>query len=168
MRNITPIQFFKLRPDNFPTIRLAQLAQVYFQNQNLFLQLMIASNMNEFYSIFNNSTSVYWINHYNFDRESNTKPKKLSKSFIDLVVINTIIPLKFLYAKANGKENTEELIELLSQIKSEKNSVIDKFSDFKIKSKNAFDSQTLLQLKNEYCNQNKCLNCTIGLSLLKK
>lgn len=164
---INPIQFFKLRPDNFPTIRLAQLAQVYNQNYNLFLQLMLSNNKEELYSIFNTSTSVYWKNHYNFDKESNSKTKKLTSSFIDLLIINTVIPIKFLYAKAKGEENTEELIELISQIKPEKNAIIDKFSAYKIKSKNAFDTQSLIQLKNEYCNQKKCMQCSIGLALLK-
>jgi hypothetical protein len=164
---ITPIQFFKLRPDNFPTIRLAQLAQIYFKNHNLFLQLMLSNSKEEIYAIFNTSTSVYWKNHYNFDKESTSKTKKLTTAFIDLLILNTVIPIKFLYAKTNGNDVTEDLITLISQIKPEKNAVIDKFMFFNIKSKNAFDTQSLLQLKNEYCNQKKCLNCAVGLSLLK-
>jgi hypothetical protein len=164
---ITPIQFFKLRPDNFPTIRLAQLAQIYFKNHNLFLQLMLSNSKEEIYAIFNTATSVYWKNHYNFDKESTSKTKKLTTAFIDLLILNTVIPIKFLYAKTNGNDVTEDLITLISQIKPEKNAVIDKFMFFNIKSKNAFDTQSLLQLKNEYCNQKKCLNCAVGLSLLK-
>lgn len=164
---ITPIQFFKLRPDNFPTIRLAQFAQIYFKNHNLFLQLMLSNNKEELYTIFNAATSDYWKNHYNFDKESTSKTKKLTTAFIDLLILNTVIPIKFLYAKTNGNDVTEDLITLISQIKPEKNAVIDKFMFFNIKSKNAFDTQSLLQLKNEYCNQKKCLNCAVGLSLLK-
>ena len=164
---INPIQFFKLRPDNFPTIRLAQLVQVYYHNQNLFLQLMLSNNIEELYKIFNIATSTYWKNHYNFDKESTSKTKRLTTSFIDLLIINTVIPIKFLYAKTKGEENVEELIDLISQIKPEKNAIIDKFARLKIKSKNAFDTQSLIQLKNEYCNPKKCLNCNVGLSLLK-
>jgi hypothetical protein len=91
----------------------------------------------------------------------------LSKSFIDLVIINTIIPIRFAYANANGKEISETLTDLLSNIPSEKNSIIEKFTTFGIKSKNAFQSQSLLELKNEYCNHKKCLQCAVGLELLK-
>jgi hypothetical protein len=165
---ITPIQFFKLRPDNFPTIRLAQLAQLYHSKQNLFAEIIQAKTIQEVYSVFKNATSVYWKNHYNFEKESNPKLKNLSSSFIDLLIMNTIIPIKFLYGKETGKDNSEDLMDLLSKMKPEKNNIIDKFASFKIKSNNAFDTQSLLQLKNEYCNQKKCLQCNIGLALLKK
>ncbi|MFC4738900.1 DUF2851 family protein [Flavobacterium ponti] len=164
---ITPIQFFKLRPDNFPTIRLAQLAQLYHLNHSLFSKIVNAKSLIELYDIFKNATSIYWKTHYNFDKQSSSKPKNLSSAFIDLLIINTIIPIKFLYANENGKDSTEELLELISQIKPERNTIIDKFEVFKIKSKSAFDSQALLQLKNEYCNHKKCLHCNIGLALLK-
>lgn len=166
--HITPIQFFKLRPDNFPTIRLAQLAMLYHSKQTLFLELILAKTTGEIYKIFNNATSAYWASHYNFDSQSKIKSKTISNSFIDLIIINTIIPLKFLYAKANGKDSIEELIDLIQTVKPEKNSIIEKFDFFKIKSKNAFESQALLQLKNEYCSNKKCLQCEIGLTLLKK
>lgn len=165
---ITPIQFFKLRPDNFPTIRLAQLAMLYHIKQTLFIELLLANSKEEIYAIFNNATSGYWKGHYNFDSQSKNKVKKISTSFVDLIIINTIIPLKFLYAKSNGKENVEELIDLIRTIKPEKNVIIDKFTSFTIKSKNAFETQSLLQLKNEYCSHKKCLQCAIGLTLLKK
>ncbi|MFT7252020.1 MAG: hypothetical protein ACI9FW_001776 [Flavobacterium sp.] len=166
--HVTPIQFFKLRPDNFPTIRLAQLAMLYHTKKTLFMELILANTKEEIYVIFNNATSSYWMTHYNFDSQSISKTKKISNSFIDLIIINTIIPLKFLYAKANGKDTIEELISLIQTLKPEKNSSIEKFHFFKIKSKNAFETQALLQLKNEYCNNKKCLQCEIGLTLLKK
>ena len=84
-----------------------------------------------------------------------------------MIVINTIIPLQFAFAKSQGKEISEDLICLLNEISAEKNAVIDKFDSFGIVSKNAFDSQSLLQLKNEYCIKSKCLECAIGMELLK-
>ena len=123
--------------------------------------------MKNCYKLFQVSASDYWLNHYQFDRESPNKKKKLSKSFIDLIVINTIIPLQFAFAKSQGKEISEDLICLLNEISAEKNAVIDKFDSFGIVSKNAFDSQSLLQLKNEYCIKSKCLECAIGMELLK-
>lgn len=165
---IAPLQFFKHRPDNFPTIRLAQLAHLYHKQQNLFSKISALNSVNKIYDIFEVATSEYWLSHYQFDKESPKKKKKLSKSFIDLLIINTILPIQFAYAKSHGKEISEELIALLNEVASEKNAIIDKFSSFGIASSTAFDSQSLLQLKNEYCSKSKCLDCAVGMELLKK
>ena len=164
---VEPVQFFKHRPDNFPTIRLSQLANLYHTHQNLFSKISTVNSLNSIYEIFQITASNYWQNHYQFDKESPKKKKMLSKSFIDLIVINTIIPLQFAYAKSIGKEASEDLILLLNEVTSEKNAIIDKFTSFGIKPKNAFESQSLLQLKNEYCNKSKCLECAVGIELLK-
>lgn len=163
-----PVQFFKHRPDNFPTIRLSQLANVYHSQHNLFSKVVNANSIESIYDFFRVSVSNYWQNHYQFDKESPKKNKMLSKSFIDLIVINTIIPIQFAYAKSQGKEISEDLIRLMQNVAPESNTIIQKFSSFGVKSKNAFDTQSLLQLKNEYCNKSKCLDCAIGIELLKK
>ncbi len=167
-RCIEPVQFFKHRPDNFPTIRLSQLANLYYTEQNLFSKISALNSLKSCYDLFQISASEYWINHYQFDKESPKKMKSLSKSFIDLIVINTIIPLQFAFAKSQGKEISEDLIQLLNEVTPEKNAIIDKFNSLGIVSKSAFDTQSLLQLKNEYCNKSKCLRCSIGIVLLKK
>lgn len=161
------VQFFKHRPDNFPTIRLAQLAMLYHKQRNLFSQIIETNDLEKLTEIFTVSVSEYWKTHYNFDVKSSFKEKQLSKSFINLLVINTVIPIKFAYANSQGKENIEELITLVSEIPAEKNTIIDKFKLIGLPSQSAFDTQSLLQLKNEYCNQKKCLQCSIGLQLLK-
>ena len=160
-------QFFKLRPDNFPTIRLSQLIHLISNKQNLFSQIVLANSYSDIKNLLKSETSEYWKSHYNFSKKSKTKSKILSDKFIDLLIINTIIPIKFCYEKNQGKLNIEELISLLEGIPSEKNSIIDKFSEFDVKSINAFQSQSLLELKNEYCNKNKCLKCAVALQLLK-
>ncbi|WJS96620.1 DUF2851 family protein [Flavobacterium johnsoniae] len=165
---INPLQFFKLRPDNFPTIRLSQLASLYHKQQNLFSKIIDLKSVESVYRILSVSTSSYWQNHYQFDRESVEKNKRLSKSFLDLIVINTIIPLQFIYSNIMGESIEEDLIDFMKEVPSEKNATIDKFNSFGINSKNAFESQTLLELKNEYCTHKACLNCAIGLELLKK
>jgi len=165
---VEPVQFFKHRPDNFPTIRLSQLANLYHGQQNLFSKISASNTVKNIYEIFDVSASNYWQNHYQFDKESPKKKKPLSKSFVDLIVINTIIPLQFAYAKSLGKEVSENLILLLNEVTAEKNAIIDKFSSFGIPSKTAFETQSLLQLKNEYCNKSRCLDCAIGMDLLKK
>ncbi len=165
--SFTSLQFFKHRPDNFPTIRVSQLANVYYCQQQLFSKIIKADNVATIYEIFDKSVSEYWETHYQFDKISPKKKKALSKSFIDLLIINTIIPLQFAYAKSKGKEISEKLISLLNQVKPEANAIIDKFSSFGLKAQNAFETQALLQLKNEYCNKNRCLECSIGMELLK-
>lgn len=165
---IEPVQFFKHRPDNFPTIRLAQLAMLYHIQQNLFSKIVATHSLTDFYKLFDVGVSSYWENHYQFEKESPKKKKQFSKSFIDLLVINTIVPFQFAYAKSQGKEISESLLQLMETIAPEKNIIIEKFANFGVKSKSAFETQSLLQLKNNYCNHSKCLQCAIGTQLLKQ
>jgi hypothetical protein len=140
---------------------------LYHIHQNLFSIVSSTNSVKRIYEAFDVSTSVYWENHYQFDKESPKKKKKISKSFVDLIIINTLIPLQFAFAKSQGKEISEDLIQLINEVPSEKNAIIDKFNSFGIKSKSALESQSLLQLKNEYCNKSRCLECVIGMELLK-
>lgn len=162
------VQYFRLRPNNFPTIRLSQLASLYHLNQNMFSKVIEIQTLDDFYDLFNVTTSDFWKTHYTFENESKKSNKKLSKAFIDLLLINTIIPLKFMHLKSLGKHDFSEILDVIEAIKPEKNSIISKFDTLKIKSSNAFDSQALLQLKNEYCNKQLCLECEIGKELLNK
>lgn len=164
---IEPVQFFKHRPDNFPTIRLAQFAMLYHKHHNLFSKVILSKSLKELYQLFDITISDYWQSHYQFDKESPNKKKQFSKSFIDLLVINTIVPIQFAFSKSQGKEVSESLLNLLREVAPEKNIIIEKFSGFGIKAKNSFESQSMLQLKNEYCNYSKCLQCAVGIQLLK-
>ena len=170
---LTPISknvfsFFRMRPPNFPTIRIAQLIALYHQHQNLFSKLMEAEKLEDFYTIFSVEVHSFWKTHYTFETVSKSSAKKLTNSFIDLLLINTVIPLKFLYQKKNREVNEEGFLKLMQKIKPEKNSIISKFSDLKITSKNAFETQALLELKNNYCTPKRCLECAIGVKLLGK
>ncbi|MBL4642642.1 MAG: DUF2851 family protein [Flavobacteriaceae bacterium] len=161
-------QFFKIRPSNFPTIRIAQIAAVYHQNQGLFSKLMNFTRLEEFYGVFNVSINEFWQTHYTFHKTSPKKVKRITKRFVDLLLINTIIPLKFNYLKSLNANIDEEFLNFLKYIKAEKNAIVSKFSELKIKANNAFDSQALLELKNNYCAKKRCLHCAIGNSLLKR
>jgi len=167
-QNVMPLQFFRLRPPNFPTIRLSQFANVYYTHQNVFSKIIETNKLDDFYKLFKVETSIFWETHYTFNKESKVLKKRLTKAFIDLLLINTIIPIKFSYAKHLGKSIDEEIIELLEQIASEKNSIINKFNSLKKVSKSALDSQALIQLKTEYCDKNRCLQCAIGNSVLNR
>jgi len=161
-------EFFRHRPDNFPTIRLSQFAQLYHTHQNLFSKVISSATVEDIYKVFEVQVSAYWQTHYTFDKESAKKRKALTASFIDLVIINTIIPFRFAYAKSTGKELSEELTGLLKTVAPEKNAVIDKFRSFKVGAVSAYDTQSLLQLRNEYCEKKRCMQCALGLELLKK
>ena len=160
-------QFFRMRPQNFPTIRLAQLASLFFMHQNLFSKLISISKKEDFYKLFSIDVAEFWKTHYTFETESKKSAKKLTKSFVDLLLINTIIPLKFVYLQNRGEVKEDDILKLINQISSEKNNVISNFSNLKIDAKNAFESQALLQLKNNYCAKKRCLQCAIGNNLLR-
>lgn len=164
---LEPLQFFRLRPDNFPTIRMSQLANVYGAHLNLFSKIMESNSAAQLYQVFQVSASQYWQNHYQFDHASTSRKKSLSRSFIDLIIINTIVPIQFAYAKSQGKENIETGILMLESIKTEQNSTVQKFQSMGVIAESAFESQSLLQLKNEYCCKSRCLECDIGMELLK-
>lgn len=162
---MTP-QFFRLRPPNFPTIRLSQLASLYCNNQNLFSKILELHALNDFYELLNVSASSYWDSHFSFGKVSKPSAKRLTKAFIDLLLINTILPIKFSYAKKTGHDVDASILKISNEIASEKNSIIDAFNHLKKVSKSAMQSQALLQLKTAYCNNNNCLQCAIGNKLI--
>nr|WP_321231527.1 DUF2851 family protein [uncultured Psychroserpens sp.] len=167
-QSILPFQFFRLRPPNFPTIRLSQLANLYHSKQQLFSKVISAEQLLDFYALFDVSTSPFWETHYTFEKTSKYSVKKLNSSFINLVLINTIIPLKFCYAKQKGLVIEEHVLKLMTAIGSEKNTIITGFNQLKGVSKSAMQSQALIQLKTEYCDKHQCLKCAVGNSLLNK
>lgn len=165
---VMPLNFFRLRPPNFPTIRLSQLANVYATKKGLFSKVVQLQTKEDYYNLFNIETSAFWKSHYTFSKTSKSSKKQLTKSFIDLLIINTIIPIKFSYAKAQGKSIEYEIFDLIKSLNIENNSIADTFLKLKPIEKSALASQSLIQLKTEYCNKNKCLQCAIGSSLMAK
>ena len=165
-QSVTSLQFFRLRPPNFPTIRLSQLAELYHKSTNLFSEVINATSKEEIYKIFDVKTSTYWEAHFTFGKESKKSIKRTTEAFIDLLFINTIIPVKFSYARQLGKTIDEEIVQWMSDLKSEKNSIVDRFNTLKRVSNNAMHSQAFIQLKANYCDKNKCLQCAVGNSIL--
>lgn len=159
-------EFFKQRPDNFPTIRLAQIAQLFHREQNLFSNVILAS-AKEIYRQFSTGVSAYWETHYTFDRTHPPRKKRLTTSFIDLLIINVVVPLRFLYLEARTMENSLSVTSLLESLKPENNTIISRFGSAGVVARNAFESQALLQLKHQYCDKLRCMECRIGVSLLR-
>ena len=160
-------QFFRMRPSNFPTIRIAQLSALYHKHQNLFSQLMQTRKVDDVYELFKIQVDVFWETHYTFTKDSIKRKKRFSKPFLDLLVINTIVPLQFCYQKSLNEFRAASLFKTMKHLQSEKNSIILKFSSLKVEAKNALESQALLELKNNYCALKRCLECAIGNQLLK-
>jgi len=163
------VEYFRLRPPNFPTIRLSQLAKLYANTPQIFMLLMEAKSRGEIHKLLKVEVSNYWKTHFTFGKESKRSTKVLSSSFIDLLIINTIVPLKFHYKKLKGDLGLEDCLSLLKELPKEQNSIIQSFNVIKPKiAISALESQALLHLKSNYCDKNRCLKCEIGLSLLKK
>ncbi|MCK0158406.1 DUF2851 family protein [Cellulophaga sp. F20128] len=160
--------FYRLRPTNFPTIRLSQIANLYGKHQTLFAVLMRTTSLKEMYEVFNVAASAYWDDHYTFGKISRKSSKKITKSFVQLIVINTILPLRFCYAKHLGKDENEIVLNIISSLQKEKNSIVTNFTKLTKSIHSAKESQAILELYSNYCLKNKCLQCAVGSSLLSR
>jgi hypothetical protein len=160
--------FLRMRPGNFPTIRLAQLAMLVHESAHLFSKLKEAGSVNEIKKWFDVTANDYWHYHYSVDETSSFKKKKLGAAMIDNIIINTIAPLLFAYGSYHNEEKyKQKALQWLEETLPESNSITKRFQELKIENKTAFDSQALIELKNEYCNKKRCLECSIGNAILK-
>jgi hypothetical protein len=163
-------KFLRLRPPNFPTIRLSQFADLYFQHQNLFSKIISAQNTNSLFEIFKEiQASDYWTDHFNFGKISSIyHPKVLTKDFIELIILNTILPVKYAYHKHQNENINDEILFFYSEIQSEKNSIIKEWKKLGLKTKTSIESQSLIYHFKNYCKAKNCLNCSIGFKILKE
>jgi hypothetical protein len=160
--------FAGARPQNFPTIRIAQLSALLHQKPRMFSNMVSANSLDDIRILFSLEVSDYWKNHFTFNKKSKPSSKKLSTTFIDKLIINLVVPTLFFYGKYLGEEvYTEKAISFLEQTKPEKNRIIKGFAKLSVPCSNAFDSQALIELKNEHCDHKMCLSCRIGFALLK-
>lgn len=173
--SLTPIskaewKFMRIRPPHFPSFRLAQIAAVLTKHGRLFRLIIEAGSVADVIKLLTINTSEYWQKHYTFDKLSPRKTNgNMGKATIEMLLINAIVPLLFTYGKHTGKEEaSEKALELLHNLKPEANSVITKWASLKIKATDAYETQALLQLKKEYCDKRRCVQCAIGHTLLKR
>ncbi len=160
--------FLRMRPANFPTIRLAQLAMLIRNSSHLFSKIINEENIQESKKLLNITANDYWHYHYVFDETSSYKKKNLGEQMINNILINTVIPILFTYGMYHNEEKyKDKAIQWLEEIASEKNTITKGFEILKFSHKNSFDSQAYIQLKNEYCNNKRCLECAVGNALLK-
>lgn len=170
--NLIPLKkeswrFLRMRPANFPSIRIAQFAVLLFQSEHFFSKLLAVENIQQIENMFSLRLSPYWTNHYLFDKISSVRTKTLGKSSIHLFIINTVAPFLFLYGKHKDEPRyKEKALELLEELPAENNNIITEWKNLGIETSSAYQTQALLQLKNEYCNKQRCLTCAIGNKIL--
>lgn len=161
-------KFARMRPANFPTIRIAQLASIIFHHKALFSKILEAQNEKEISKLLKIEPSNYWNSHYRFNTDSIYKEKPIGDNLIQIIMINVVSPLLFMYGKELGKESyKEKAIAFLENTKPESNKITKLWKELGIKADSAYFSQSLIHLKNEYCNQKKCMSCSVGEQLLR-
>jgi hypothetical protein len=161
-------KFLRLRPVNFPTIRIAQFAALVQESIHLFSKIVNAERLNDLKLLLNIDVSAYWQSHYLFDKRSADRKKGLGDASIQNIIINTIVPFLFVYGKAKANETyMERALQFLEELEGESNSIITHWKSLNVPVEKAYATQALLQLKNNYCDQKKCLHCSIGNYLLK-
>ena len=162
-------RFLRLRPANFPHIRIAQLACLYHRAYGLLSRIMETETLQGVRDILKGGTSEYWLTHYTFGGSSPSRPKTLSNTSLDLLIINTVVT--FLYAYGLHKGNRvlcARAGSFLEELKAENNYITRMWEQCGMKASNAADSQALIQLKKDYCDKKKCLYCRIGYEYLKR
>jgi uncharacterized protein DUF2851 len=162
-------KFLRMRPANFPTVRIAQFAALVHRSLHLFSQIIETHSVKEIEPLLDVTASSYWDTHFQFDAEQKQKaPKSLGKSSIQNIVINTIAPIQFLYAARQDTHALQERsLQLLEAVPAEKNNITRLWEDNGWQAVNAAQSQALLQLYNNYCSSKRCLECTIGLNVIR-
>lgn len=164
-----PLYFLRMRPANFPTIRLAQLAMLISKSSHLFSVIKEAKNVSEIKALFKLEANDYWHYHYTFQETSLFKVKSLGDQMINNIIINTISPMLFAFGSIHNDEDIKDkALYWLEEVSPENNTIINRFKNLKIGCRNAFESQALLQLKKYYCDQKRCLECAVGNAIIKK
>ncbi len=159
----------RLRPANFPTVRIAQIAQFLSHAKGLFHLFLNADTLERLRPIFQVETTSYWHDHYWPDKKAKeSRPKRLGKKSIDNLMINTVVPFIFSYGQIREElAMVDQAINLLETMPPEQNSILKKWESLGAPHKNAGHSQALLHLKKHYCDAKQCLSCEIGMAILK-
>ncbi len=161
-------RFMRMRPSNFPTLRLAQFAMLFYRSTALLQKILETDKLSDVVFLLNTQASSYWNTHYRFDKPSPSRIRKMGKSSIHLILINTIIPFLFVYGNHTQRQDLrDKALEWLSGLPPERNTITEHFSSLGVRPAHALHSQALIHLKQNYCNRKQCLSCGIGHQLLK-
>lgn len=160
-------KFMRIRPGNFPTIRIAQLAALIRSNYSFFTNILEAETTSALLTLLHAEVNEYWSSHYTFGNATRRISKTLGEVSAKNIIINAIVPFYFIYGKTNGELHFQDkAIHFLESIEAENNTVIEQWKQHGIIAKNAFDTQALIQLKTEYCDKRRCLQCGIGARII--
>ncbi len=161
-------RFLRLRPANFPTIRMAQLSSVLFHQKNMFAKIISTKSWKELVPAFSVRPSEYWRHHYRFFKTQKKEIPPLGQMSIENIVINSIVPMMVAYGRANDDQRyVDRALQLLQETPPEDNNILRSWEGLGMLNGNAFDSQALIELHNSFCIRRRCLDCKIGCSLLK-
>ena len=162
-------KFLRLRPQNFPHVRLSQLVDLYFRQGVNFSRILETRNLNSLRSLLRAEATDYWRRHYTFGIDSVENSKQLQNASLDLIIINTVAPLLFTYGKERLDESLcERAFNLLEETRAEHNFITRSWTAAGLPVRNAADSQALIQLKREYCDKRNCIRCRFGTEYLRK
>lgn len=162
-------KYLRLRPANFPTVRLAQFAQFIHENANIFSGLIHLENVKSLAKILKVRQSDYWLEHYVFGKKSEGQVPTLGNASVENVVINTVVPLLVSYAHhKDNREYLEKAIRLLEELPAEENNITNHWKLMGLKIKSAFDSQASIEWHNHFCLAKKCLACNVGVDILRR
>lgn len=161
-------KFMRLRPSNFPTIRIAEFCALIYGSQGLFSRIIGCENLPDLHDLLNSEVSEYWKEHYVFGKNAKRQKKNLGADAKNLLIINSIVPFTFVYGdNKNNEVLKEKAVRFLEALTAEKNNIIKEWDKLGVSARHAADSQALLQLKQNYCIPGKCLDCQIGNLILK-
>ena len=162
-------RFLRLRPQNFPHIRISQLAQLYYSRKAGLSQLLECETVEQLSALLSSYVTPYWETHYTFGSTSCKTQKHLSAASLNLLIINTAIPMLFAYGRHKSNERLcDRAFDLLEQLRAENNHITRMWQQCGLEVRTAGDSQALIQLKREYCDRKDCLRCRIGYEYLKR
>lgn len=160
-------KFARLRPVNFPTVRIAQFAALVHTSSHLFSKITETKGVKQLLALFTGDVSEYWKTHYHFAKKSGEKDKALGRGSIENILINTVVPFLYVYGKMKERSSiSERALSLLEQLSPENNIIIKEWKRIGVNADSAWQTQGLIQLKNNFCSHKKCLQCAIGLKIL--
>jgi hypothetical protein len=160
-------KFLRMRPMNFPTVRIAQLASLLHCAQGLFAKSMAAATTDDALKLFDSAVSDYWNTHYTFGAPSTARSKALGKHSAERIVANVLTPVMYHYGQTHNDETLcRRAVEMWEQLPPEDNACIDVWRQQQLPPRSMLESQALLQLTNEYCNKKRCLHCAVGRRII--
>ncbi len=166
---VTVWRFLRMRPSNFPTVRIAQLACLYYRSGQLFGKVLAAADARELQAMFVVGLSNYWQTHYRFGAEVERRPRRMGEQMVRTILINAVAPALFAYGRLRQDERyRERAIDLLDQLPAEQNTVTRNWRKLGWEARNAGESQALIELRNGYCTPSRCTSCSVGCAILNQ